>query len=63
MNLWVGRVFKLLRHKVVGRIGIDDLLGFLDGTFHPFRAFGQDDLGSQRFHHLATFDTHGGGHG
>ncbi|MNT28115.1 hypothetical protein D3C72_1637780 [compost metagenome] len=59
----VGRVFELARQEVLGRVGGDDFVGFLDGALHALGRVGQHQLGTQRLQHLAALQAHGGGHG
>ena len=63
VNFGVCRVAELLKQQILRRIAGDNLFCFLNGAFHAFCAFGQHQVGTQRFQQFTTFDTHGFRHG
>ncbi len=63
MDRRVGRVIELLQHDAFFRCFSDQRFGRVYRTFHAFRTFGQNQVGSQCFHDFTTFNTHGFRHG
>ncbi|MNV70358.1 hypothetical protein D3C71_1633180 [compost metagenome] len=63
MDRRVSRVAELLQDDVAVRICGDDFFRLGDRALHAFCAFGQHQVGAQRFKQLAAFDAHGFRHG
>ncbi len=62
MDFRIGRVLKLLQQHVSLGIGSHHFFGLSDGALHSRRAFGENQVGSERAQHLLTFHRHGFGH-
>ena len=58
VNRRVGRVFKLLGHKIIERIAGQNFGGLVDGAFHALGRLGQDQFGPQSLEYLAPLKTH-----
>ena len=62
VDLRIGRILKLLGNPGIGQV-LMQVLGLLNGAFHPFGARREHQFGAQEGEQGTTFQAHRFGHG